>query len=473
MIQTLIDPRTAVLCAGVLYLIMPTMVWSVLYGRADTPRLVLWCGGGLLMGVVYGLYGLRGAAPDQLTILVANVLAYVSYTVRVTSLRLHLGQPLRGRATLGWLLLAVLAFMGAARVSEPARVVCSLLITTAAAALIALTAWRLGRRSEGRSARLISHAYTLFTLGLLVRLVGQSQTGGDVPTFTAGLDFVFVLFGGLVAMVYSNIGYVGMAFETSRAEELSQAAALASAQALRLAAEQQAQHLRERLDERDEFVRVLAHEVRQPLNNASAALQSAQQVLEAGATDTHVAAGRVARAQAVMNQIVGSLDNTLAATALLSSPERIAGRRDADVTVLLQLSLGDLDVAQRPRVQVERVSRTRTAAMDIGLMRLALRNLLANALAYSGPVAPVVLRITDSDEPLALVFEVLDSGPGVAPELLPRLFERGVRGQHAHPGHGIGLYVVKRVMELHGGSVGLQPNEGGGTVFSLTLPQDV
>lgn len=251
-----------------------------------------------------------------------------------------------------------------------------------------------------------------------------------------------------------------------RRAEADRAAALVREQGLRSAAERQAQSLRDLLEQREEFVRVLAHEVRQPLNNASAALQSAA----AGLPPQDGAAQRIARAQSVIGQIVANLDNTLAATALLASSQHL-DTRDADVGTLIDLSLGDLDARARSRVRVERISPTRTASMDTGLMRLALRNVLGNALSYSPAEAEVVLRVVDSDEPLALVFEVVDQGPGIAEDLLPRLFERGARGTHGLPGHGIGLHVVKRVMELHGGQVDVQPHQPHGAVFRLWLPQ--
>lgn len=251
-----------------------------------------------------------------------------------------------------------------------------------------------------------------------------------------------------------------------RRAEAERAAALLREQGLRAGAEEQARSLRELLEQREEFLRVLAHEVRQPLNNASAALQSALSGLPA----EDGAAERVTRAQAVIRQIVDSLDNTLAATALLASAQGL-DPRDADVGALIELSLGDLDSAKRSRVRVESHSAARTASMDIGLMRLALRNVLGNALAYSPAGSEVVLRVVDSDEPLALVFEIADRGPGIPAELMPRLFERGARGSHGVPGHGIGLHVVRRVMELHGGSVDVQPNTPQGAVFRLWLPQ--
>lgn len=251
-----------------------------------------------------------------------------------------------------------------------------------------------------------------------------------------------------------------------RQAEAERAAALVREQGLRSAAEQRSRELRELLEQREEFVRVLAHEVRQPLNNASAALQSAL----AGLPSAGGAAERIVRAQGVIRQIVASLDNTLAATALLARPQPLDAR-DADVGTLIELSLGDLDETRRARVRVERHSPTRTASMDIGLMRLALRNVLGNALAYSPPDSEVELRVVDSDDPLALVFEVADRGPGISEALRPRLFERGARGSHGVPGHGIGLHVVRRVMELHGGSVDVQPNAPQGAVFRLWLPQ--
>ncbi len=250
--------------------------------------------------------------------------------------------------------------------------------------------------------------------------------------------------------------------------------AAAREHAARLVAEQRAQALSERVSEREEFVRILAHEVRQPLNNASAALQGARAALSedssthADATD---AATAVRRAQSVIGQIVASLNNTLAATALLASPDRIECH-DADVDTLIELSLGDLDPQARHRVHIERQSATRTASMDIGLVRLALRNLLGNALVYAPPETNVVLRISDSDDPLALVIEVIDCGPGIPPDLRPHLFERGTRGDSGLPGHGLGLFIVQRVMALHGGLVDLRPNTPQGSIFRLWLPQD-
>jgi len=199
-------------------------------------------------------------------------------------------------------------------------------------------------------------------------------------------------------------------------------------------------------------------------------MQSAAAVL--AQTREVAAAQRLGRAQAVLGEVLAGLDNTLAAAALLASSDAVP-TEDVDIDAVLSIAMADLPLAERHRVQVQRLTTTRTAAMDSGLMRLAVRNLLANALGYSPAGSAVILRVLDWDEPLALVLEVVDFGAGIDAALMPRLFERGARGVHGadHPGSGLGLYIVRRVMELHGGQVAATRHAQGGMAMRLLLPQ--
>ena len=123
-------------------------------------------------------------------------------------------------------------------------------------------------------------------------------------------------------------------------------------------------------------------------------------------------------------------------------------------------------------MQVDYQADARSARLEPSLLRLAVRNLLVNATLYAPADTPVVLRVLDSDEPLALVIEVADQGPGIDDALRERLFEEGVRGnQSTVPGYGLGLHVVRRVANLHGGSIEWRPNQPRGSVFRLMLPQ--
>ncbi len=251
--------------------------------------------------------------------------------------------------------------------------------------------------------------------------------------------------------------------------QVTRAALLRESQ-LRSQLEAHAKELQVLLHERTDMLNVLAHEVRQPLNNASAALQSAATALSG--LDEKAASARLARAQGVMAQVMGSIDNTLAVASLLALPGPVH-REDADINMLLALVIAELPDDQRERVKVERATETRTAAMDIGLMRLAVRNLLNNALIHSAPEAPVTIHLSDSDEPLALVIDVIDQGSGIPDELLPHLFERRLSAtpqRRAH-GLGLGLYIVGRVMALHGGSVSLSRNTPQGVTMRLVVNQ--
>jgi PAS domain S-box-containing protein len=252
-------------------------------------------------------------------------------------------------------------------------------------------------------------------------------------------------------------------------EDLQRRAELAHEQQMRRQTERHVQELDQLLHERSEMLDVLAHEVRQPLNNASAALQSAAASL-AGRGERQ-AQERLTRAQAVLGTVLAGVDNTLAAASLLAGGGRVA-REDADIDTLIAVSIADLPREQRDRVVVHRHTATRTALMDMSLLRLALRNLLSNALKYAPGSSPVTLHVMDFDEPPALQFEVADAGPGIPRELLPRLFTRGARGSGGTEStHGLGLYIVRRVMDMHGGSAELLRTGPLGTVMRLTLPQ--
>ncbi|MGQ3054147.1 MAG: efflux RND transporter permease subunit [Roseateles sp.] len=172
----------------------------------------------------------------------------------------------------------------------------------------------------------------------------------------------------------------------------------------------------------------------------------------------------------VLGDVVTAINNNSAN----AGGGRIA-RGDTDIDTLIAVTIADLPREQRDRIVVHRHTATRTALMDMSLLRLALRNLLSNALKYAPGLSPVTLHVMDFDEPAALQFEVADAGPGIPRELLPRLFTRGARGDGGSGGHeaahGLGLYIVRRVMDMHGGSAELLRTGPLGTVMRLTLPQ--
>ena len=109
---------------------------------------------------------------------------------------------------------------------------------------------------------------------------------------------------------------------------------------------------------------------------------------------------------------------------------------------------------------------------DAGRLTQLLINLLDNALAHAPPDGRITVRLSPSRA--HVVMEVEDTGPGIAPEHLPRLFERFYRADPARAresgGTGLGLAIVKEIAEAHGGTVGVESTLGKGSVFTITLP---
>jgi len=480
-----IDPQTAFTVVGLLYVLMPFTAWTILHSRHDRGAVALWCGGGILYGVAFLLVGARGAIPAWLSILVSNVLAFAAYALRAAALHRELGHAsIRSRHSAGLLVLwgvCSLAYVATYEIFsfEAPRLLLSNGVQLAGSAGLGWLAWRLYRQRAYRSAAMLAVAYGVFTAALAVRMIAVASAWQDARALTASADFVLMFVSSIVAAVYGNLGYLGFALETMRGREVARTAELAREQArahqMEGRVEEQSALAQERgrlLTQREDMLAMLAHEVRQPLNNASAALQSAAQALLQGEAERESAALRVQRASAVIAHVTGLLDNTLADAVLLNEGAA-ARRQDIEIDVLVALTLGDIPPARRPRVRYERMTATRTASLDLGLIRLALRNLLVNALACAPDHTPVILQVSDTDDPLELIIEVRDQGPGIEPALRERLFSRGVRGSASSSGHGLGLYIVRRVMQMHGGKVEVIDHDGPGITMRLTIPQAI
>jgi two-component system phosphate regulon sensor histidine kinase PhoR len=103
----------------------------------------------------------------------------------------------------------------------------------------------------------------------------------------------------------------------------------------------------------------------------------------------------------------------------------------------------------------------------------AMGNLVGNAIRYTPPGGDVNVRALMLDDG-RFEFSVSDSGPGIAPEHLPRLTERFYRVDHSRSrdtgGTGLGLAIVKHVSQRHGAALKIESTPGKGSVFAITFP---
>ena len=112
------------------------------------------------------------------------------------------------------------------------------------------------------------------------------------------------------------------------------------------------------------------------------------------------------------------------------------------------------------------------AFIDSDRMQQVLHNLLENAIRYTNPGGKIVVRLVSL--PREVRIEVSDTGIGIPEENLPYVFERffrSDRARRAHPGgSGLGLSIVKWIVEAHKGTVAVSSRVGEGTTFTVTLP---
>jgi signal transduction histidine kinase len=95
-------------------------------------------------------------------------------------------------------------------------------------------------------------------------------------------------------------------------------------------------------------------------------------------------------------------------------------------------------------------------------------NLIGNAIKFTDAGGRVVVGATARDGDV--LFSVADSGPGIGPEDLPHVFERLWQGKTASGGAGLGLPIVKGIVEAHGGRVWVESAPGSGSTFFFTMP---
>jgi signal transduction histidine kinase len=111
------------------------------------------------------------------------------------------------------------------------------------------------------------------------------------------------------------------------------------------------------------------------------------------------------------------------------------------------------------------------AMADSALLRIVLDNLLGNARKYAGPASQIEV-VLEAREAVCRI-SVHDSGTAIPAQDRPALFGKYVRGRNAgaHPGLGLGLFVVERIAQMHGGRVGLDCPPEGGNCFWIDLPR--
>jgi signal transduction histidine kinase len=222
---------------------------------------------------------------------------------------------------------------------------------------------------------------------------------------------------------------------------------------------------RRRTDELDLGIAWTAHELRTPLTGARAALDF---FLTARHGSEEEARRLISRTRTQLQEMSDVVDPLLR---WASGLERLR-RHPVDVMQVVWESVSAATVEHdRRRVRVRGPVSVIVAA-DRVLLRSAIVNLLRNALSYSPEDSPIRLWVAEEAKTIAIT--ISDRGPGITPEERESIFEpysRGAAGRRGRDGAGLGLFVVRRVVEAHGGSLSVGPSLAGAT-FRIDIPRD-
>jgi signal transduction histidine kinase len=262
--------------------------------------------------------------------------------------------------------------------------------------------------------------------------------------------------------------------DTRRDDEIGRLAAAFGAMSQRMV--EQIEALRQADAARRELIANVSHDLRTPL----ASLR--------GYVDTMLMRGDALPAHELRNYLdvlarqsahLSRLVNELFDLAKLEADDAEISAEPMHMGELVQDVAQKFEVAAREagiELQAEIAPELPRVNADIGMMERVLDNLIGNALRHTPRGGKVLIRIARADHGLSdhgLRVEVVDTGPGIAAEDLPHIFERHYRAEKsrgsAHGGAGLGLAIARRVLDLHGAIIQVDSVPGRGARFHFTL----
>ena len=287
--------------------------------------------------------------------------------------------------------------------------------------------------------------------GALLAVLGEQVTGDR------GFDALLALFllqGLLLTAILAELSRARL-----RAEEHARNATVARRDA------ESASRLK------DEFLATISHELRTPLN----AVLGWVHLLRTGKLDAPTASRGLAsieRNARLQSQLTGNL---LDISRALTGQLHIDAARVPMVEIARQATSAALSAAHAKGVSIdsEYPEQPITVFGDWARLRQVAWQLLANALKFTPRGGSVKLRLLATDQDAVL--EVSDTGPGIDPAFLPRIFDRFTQEDASSTrtagGLGVGLSLVRELVELHGGEISAaNGREGRGAIFTVRLP---
>jgi two-component system, OmpR family, heavy metal sensor histidine kinase CusS len=225
-----------------------------------------------------------------------------------------------------------------------------------------------------------------------------------------------------------------------------------------------------RLD--DSFTRLsqfsadLAHELRTPIANMMGEAQVALSRDRSSAEYRETIESAIGECE----RLSGIVDNLLFVARAEAAREPVA-RKQFDARAAVEKIAAFYETIAEDRHVAINCSGQGQISADPALFERAVGNLVDNALRFTAENGSIQIALADHGRDFEVA--VSDNGSGIAPEHLPRVFDRFYRAEPSRgsDGAGLGLALVKSIVDLHGGSARIESDPGRGTIVSLTFPK--
>lgn len=230
------------------------------------------------------------------------------------------------------------------------------------------------------------------------------------------------------------------------------------------------QELEAKNQELEGFAHTVSHDLQGPLSAARNLLYVLRRrsTERGGPTQKEDIDALVERIDGMLQRMSMTTDSLLRlAGAGRGQPDRVP----VDVTEAVQDIIADQAAAHPERIIVWDVEKSMRTEADAVWLRVALENLISNAVKFTRREPQARIRIASTRRDGRLWFSVEDNGPGFAAADARRIFDAFHRLDSEPPGFGIGLATVKRIIEAHGGDIFAEPRDEGGARFLLTFDE--
>lgn len=221
---------------------------------------------------------------------------------------------------------------------------------------------------------------------------------------------------------------------------------------------------------KSQFLDIAAHELRTPITAFSLLVQNGIKVIKSGASIDLATCERISTQIDRLSSLVDDLLNT----SLLERGIMVMRFSPTDLSALISESLIHIKVeAPNRKLIFTHPNQPVKASVDPIRIQQVITNLIDNALKYSPENKPV--EIVLGDTPSTITVSVTDLGLGIPKDQQAALFSRFFRIQSnetiRHPGLGLGLFICRSIVELHGGKIGFKSEANEGSTFYFELPK--